>query len=77
MLCLVNIAVWSRDVEHWQNVTGAPESIRNVDPEAHAANKLDKTHHERGSDSYRRYQKVAVRNGKEEKAVIFWTCHAT
>ena len=52
-------------------------SIRNVDPEAHAANKLDKTHHERGSDSYHRYQKVAVWNCKELKAVFFRACHET
>ena len=59
------------------NVTAAPGSIRNVDPQAHFANKLDKTHYERGSDSYRRYQKVTVWNGKEEKSVIFRACHET
>ena len=59
-----------------QNITSAPGSIRNVDPEAHAANKLDMTHHVRGSDSYRRYQNSLFET-KEEKAVIFFTCHVT
>ena len=50
-------------MDHQQNVTAAPGSIRNVDPEEHAANKLEKTHHEVKSDSYRRFQKVVARNG--------------
>ena len=60
ILCLVNIDVWSRNVDHQQNVTAAPGNIQNVDSEAHAANKSDKMHHERGSDFYLRYQQVAV-----------------
>ena len=47
-------------MDHQQNVATSPGSIRNVDYDVHAINKLDKTNHERVSDSYRRYQKVVV-----------------
>ena len=77
MLCLVNIVVWSRAMDHQQNVATAPGSIRNVDPKAHDTNKLNNIHHERGIDSHRMYQKVAVSHGKEEKAVTFRACHET
>ena len=53
---MVNIAVLRLDMHHLQNVTASSGSIRNMDAEAHAANKLDKS----TSDSYSRYQNVSV-----------------
>ena len=50
-------------VEKW-TISEMSGSLQNMDPEAHAANKLNKAHHKRGSDSYRMEGMVEGKRGR-------------
>ena len=70
MICLVNLAIWSRNLDHQQNLTAAAGGVWNVGVKENAKDQLDKARNQWGGAKTSWHQEVALSDSEAEEAFL-------